>query len=72
MARQATNAATYIEIANNESDALDEMNLRREGCIYNRLKGYLPGIGEWKGVAFALFQLKVLRPFLIRESATHI
>jgi hypothetical protein len=66
MAQKITETAAEIECANSESDSLDYLNVSREGSIYNRLKGYLPGIGKWKRVACVLFQLKVLHPFLIR------
>jgi hypothetical protein len=73
IAQQSVDAAAEIEAAEGQRDQLDDqINESREGSILNHLCGYLPGIGKWKRVAFALFQLKVVRPFLIRESVTQI
>jgi hypothetical protein len=42
------------------------------GSVFQHLKGYATGPGKWKRIAFELFTLKWITPYLIRHTVEHI
>jgi hypothetical protein len=41
------------------------------GFVFQRLKGYATGLGKWKRIAYELFTLKWITPYLIRHTVDY-
>jgi hypothetical protein len=52
--------------------AADEATITEASTIFQCPKGYLPGCGKWKKIAYELFNMKVFMKEVIQQSVRHI